>query len=191
MAIAVDIFVEDTELSPSPIAGVVVNVYNSTTLALVGSGTSDSSGQIAFILPGSASPGTTYELRFWKAGVIFENPQLIAVIDPLVGTNTNSFDFTGTVIGLPVATDPLMCRCTGRFIDFSGQSIRNQLVKVQSMNGAGALTAFPTEPVVPPPYFIDPPAPPTLLSGFQIPKVLAGSMVATTAMDFRTDSNGK
>lgn len=191
MAVSVDIFVKDTQVSPAPIQGVVVNVYNSTTLALVTSGTSDSSGHVALLLPGAASPGTNYEVRFFKTGVIFTNPQMIAVLEPVAPPNTNEFDFTGTVVTLPVATDPVMCRCTGRFIDVTGAPIKNQLVRVQALLGTGSLTKPPTEPAPPPPLWPDPPTPPNLLSGFQIPKVLYGDMVASPGVDFRTDSSGR
>ncbi len=190
MAIAVNIFVEDTTISPAPIAGVVINVYNATTLALVATGTSDVDGETALLLPGAASPGTSYEVRLYKAGVLFTNPHLIAVLEPLVGPATNDFDITGTLQTLPVATDPRMCRCTGQFINFSGTPVQNTVVRIIAVMGTGSMTKMPIVSL-PPALTIPPPLLPSLLSGFQVPKVLDGKMVSVGEMEIRTDLNGK
>lgn len=190
MAVTVNVFVNDTQVSPAPIAGVVVNVYDGTSLAFITSGTTDSGGQAAFLLPG-ASMGQAYELRFFKSGVIFTNPMDISVLDPVSPPNTNDFDTTGTVVTIPVATDPRMCRCTGQFIDFGGRPVPNTLVQVLAIMDAGELTSPPDQPDIPP-FLIQPPIPPpNVLSGFQVPKVLDGKMVSPMAMEFRTDNNGK
>lgn len=190
MAVSVDIFVKDTQVSPQPISGVVVNVYNYPALTFVTSGSTDGAGQASFLLPGSPSAGTVYEVRFFKAGVIFTNPQLIAVIDPPSSPDTNRFDVSGTVVTLPVATDPRMCRCTGQFIDFSGNPVRNTLVRIIARLGSGMLTKQPDTPVIP--WLESPPIlPPNIISGFQVPKVLDGKMVSVEAMEAKTDDNGR
>jgi hypothetical protein len=186
MATSVNIFITDTQLVPQPISGVVVNVYNGTTLDFVTAGTSDVNGQAAFSLPGAS-----YELRFFKSGVIFTNPKSIAVLEPVSPPDTNDFNVSGTVISLPVATDSRMCRCTGQFIDFSGQPINGTLVRVVAILGTGTLTKPPNAPIPPPPITIPPPTPPNMLSGFQAPKVIDGKMVSASTMEFRTDLNGK
>lgn len=191
MAVSVDIFIKDTELPPQPMAGVTVNVYNSSTFALVASGISNGAGQASFLLPGSAL-GTSYEVRFFKNGVLFENPKAISVLEPVVPPSTNRFDTSGTLTALPVATDPRLCRCTGQFVNFSGTPVRNTLVRITSMLGVGSITK-PPDLAIPPPYMdpVPPPAPPNLLSGFQMPKILDGKMVSVGTMEFRTDNNGK
>src|SRR4051812_24515311 len=125
MATPVNIFIKDNTVSTLPIAGVIANVYNPSTLALIASATSDGSGRAAFSLPGSTSPGITYEVRFFKLGVIFANPKTIQVIEPVV-TN-NDFDMAGTLLTLEVASDPRCCRCTGRFLDYSNRPLSNIL----------------------------------------------------------------
>lgn len=191
MAVAVNVFVEDTEISPQPITGVVINVYDATTLAFITSGTSDSNGEASFLLPGSVTPGTNYELRFFKAGVIFQNPRTIAVLEPVSAPDSNDFDVSGTLTTLPVATDPRMCRCTGQFINYAGQPVRNSLVRIVAILGSGGLTKPPDTPL-PPPYIISPlPAPPSVTTGFQVPKILDGKMVSVESMEFKTDTNGR
>lgn len=190
MAVSVNVFVKDTQVVPQPVSGVVVNVYNAMTLAFVTSGTTDGLGQASFLLPGSVSPGTNYELRFYKSGAIFQNPKTIAVLEPVAPPNTNDFDVSATVVTLPVATDPRMCRCTGQFITFGGQPVPNTLVQVLAILGAGSLTKPPDMPIVPWLYN-PPPLPPNILTGFQVPKVVDGKMVSLEAMEYRTDENGK
>jgi len=179
MAINVDIIVKDTQAPPRPIEGVVVNVYDSTTLALVASGLSDADGLSAFLLPGAVSPGVTYEVRLFKAGVLFSNPQLIAVLEPVTPPQTNTFDVSGTLTTIPVATDPLLCRCTGQFIDFRGQPLANNLLRVTAVQNVGYFT--PTNV----------PSPQNILSGFQVPKVIDSKMVASQTIEVRTDLNGR
>lgn len=190
MAIAVDVFIKDTETIPQPISGVVVNVYNSTTLAFITTGTSDSLGQASFLLPGTVG-GTVYELRFFKSGVVFDNPKSILVFEPIVVPSTNQFDISGTVVTLPVATDPLLCRCTGQFVGLNGAPVPNTLVRVLAILGSGNLTKPPDSPMAPPPLVATLPPLPNLLSGFQVPKVIGGKMVSSDTMEVRTDINGR
>lgn len=191
MAVSVNVFIKDTQVIPQPIVGAVVNVYDASTLVFITSGTTDGLGQASFLLPGAISPGTNYELRFFKSGVIFQNPQAIAVIDPPANPDTNDFDVSGTVVVDAVATDPRMCRCTGQFINFSGQPVANTLVRVLAIQGSGGLTDPPDSPLPPQWIAIQPPLPPNYLTGFQVPKVLDGKMVSVQAMEFRTDVNGR
>lgn len=162
MAIAVNIFVKDTQPSPQPIEGVVVNVYDPVTLLLVAAGTSDSSGLVTLLLDGT-DIGTMYELRSFKSTVLFDNPKRIEVVDPLGSGQTNDFDISGTLTTLPVATDPSMCRCTGQFVDFSGRPIVGATVRILQI----------------------------MESGFQSPKVLNSNMVSASSMTLQTDTNGK
>lgn len=160
MATPVNVFIKDNTVVPAAIQGVIANVYNPTTLALIASATSDSAGRAAFSLPGSTSPGVSYEVRFYKLGVIFANPKQIQVIEPVV-TN-NDFDMSGTLLTLETATDPNCCRCTGRLLDFSNRPLSNILIRIVAQAD---------------------------LSG-QIPKVVNGNLISAEAMNLRTDSNG-
>jgi hypothetical protein len=96
MAIAVDIIISDTELVPQPIEGVIVQVYDYVLGDLIAQATSDDTGTAAFLLPGAAAPSPLpYEVRFFKLGVLFNNPMAIAVEEPLSGTDTNNFTVSG------------------------------------------------------------------------------------------------
>lgn len=160
MAVATNIYIFDDSLTPEPVNGVVVNVYNSTTFALVASATSNSAGRAAFSLPGSTSPGTTYEVRLFKLGVIFSNPLFIQVIEPVV--SNNDFNVTGILLTLETATDPRCCRCTGRFLDYSNRPVPNILVRILAQ----------------------------AITNGQIPKIVDGNLISPEAMNLRTDENG-
>lgn len=163
MAVAVNIYIKDSAVIPQAIASVVVNVYDPSTMSLIASASSDVNGRAAFLLDGTPDPGTTYEVRFFKMGVLFPNPRLIAVKNPLPPLETNNFDVTGTLQTIPVATDPRLCRCTGQFVNYKNQPVADILIRVAALAE----------------------------SGFQTPKVVDGNMVSPSAMEFRTDSNGR
>lgn len=190
MAVPVNFYIKDTSLSPQPIQGVVVNIYNATTLAFITGGTTNVLGAAAFLLPGTGL-GQAYEVRLFKSGVSFSNPLTITVLEPVTPPNSNDFDVSGTVYTLPTATDPRLCRCTGQFIGLNGAPVNNTLVRVMAILGAGSLTPQATTPDLPPELVEPPPNPPTLLSGFQVPKVLDGKMVASDTLEARTDANGR
>lgn len=178
MSVAVNIVVKDNQPSPAPIAGVAVGVYDPTAFAFVAYGVTDSGGQAAFLLPGAASPGRTYEVRFYKMGIVFPNPSQIQVLETSLGSGsglsgaigpananqqTNIFTATGVPSVLPVATDPRCCRCTGVFLDFSNRPVRGMLVR-----------------------FYPNPEP-----GFEVPKVVDGNLVAAESFEIYTDANGR
>lgn len=163
MAISVDILVKDTQVVPAPISGVTVNVYDPVTKALVAQGTTDGSGNAAFLLPGAPGAGINYEVRFFKTGVLFWNPHLISVQDPLDVGNTNIFDISGSVQTLPVATDPRMCRCTGVFVD------------MQNLPRAGVHLELSFEAE----------------AGRETPKILDGRMLVVRSLIWKTDAEGK
>ena len=161
MAVAVGVYVKDDSLSAAPIDGVVVGVFDPVTFAAVAQGTTDVLGHASFLLPGSASPGTEYELRFFKLGVFFANPVRILVLDP---GGPNSFEMVGTVTSdLPVATDPRLCRCTGRFLNYSGRPIANMSVRIFADQSEPAMT---------------------------VPQIVDGNLVASQSMTFTTDKDG-
>jgi hypothetical protein len=165
MAVLVDIFVSSTEVVPAPIVGAVVSVYDMATgVVLAGQATTDADGLAAFSLPGG-DPSKIYEVRAYKQGVVFGGYKRIEVVEPLptgAPQNFNTFDVTGNIMTLPVATDPYLCRCTGRFVNFSNQPIFGATVRIITK--------------------VDP--------GMQTPKVLNGSMVSAEVADLKTDANG-
>jgi hypothetical protein len=162
MAVPVDLYVKDDSLSPAPIQGAVVGVFDSSTSAPLAQGTTDSNGKASFLLPGTVG-GQSYEVRFFKIGVLFANPQSISVLEPVNPPQTNVFDFSGTLVGtLPAATDPRLCRCTGRFMTFSNQPVQNMLVRIHAKAD----------------------------SGFQAPLLVDGNLVAPDKMELHTDDNG-
>lgn len=165
MAVSVNIYVSDNELTPAPISGVVVAAFDPTTFTLMGQSTTDTNGQAVFLLPGDVAPGKSIEVRLFKLGVIFDNPMTIKVLEPVVPGTPNDFDIyaTGMPGNLPVATDPRCCRCTGQFVDLTNTPIPNLAVRVMAQAE----------------------------SGTQIPKVVDSRMVAAEAMPFTTDANGR
>lgn len=124
MASPVDIFVKDDSVSPAPTPDVSVSVHNDTTKVMVAWGVTDADGRAAFLLP----PGI-YEVRLFKLGVVFPRPSRLQVTDSQDVTQ-NAFDLVGTLLSLPISTDPRTCRCTGRFVDSSNNPIPNVTVRI-------------------------------------------------------------
>jgi len=160
MTVPVDIYVKDDTAGTLPIAGVFVSVLDPVTFVVAASATTDGTGRAAFVLPGTVTPGTLYEARFFKLGVRFANPMQIRVEEPAV--TTNKFDMSGTLLVLPAATDPRVCRCTGRFVSFSNTPIAGATVRFMALAS----------------------------SGYQVPKVVDGNLVSAEAYAMRTDADG-
>lgn len=157
MAVPVDVYVNDT--LDDPISGVVVAVLDSVTTAEVATATTDGSGKAAFLLPGSG-PGIEYSVRFYKLGVRFPNPRTISVLEP--ATSPNVFEVEGDALTIPAATDPRICRCTGRFMSMAGTPLVGQLVQVSQLHA-------PNE---------------------EVPKVVDANIVAQQVEIKHTDANG-
>jgi hypothetical protein len=158
--VPVDIFVSTDEALPVPISGASVGVYDANTWSLIELVVTDVNGRAGFQLDGSLS-GTQYEVRITKLGAIFGAPKAIVVLDPAVPTN--KFDVSGTPSTLPIATDPRLCRCTARLVDFSNRPSVNALVRISSL----------PEP------------------GTQVPKLVDGNLVNTDSIELHTDKSGK
>lgn len=159
MAVAVDVYVSSDEQAPAPISGAVVSVFDSAApYVQVGQAVTDVDGRAAFLLPGT-TPAKPYEVRLYKQGVIFAGIVGIEVLEP--DTTPNVFDAYGTVVVRSVATDPRLCRCTGRFLDFSNRPMAGGIVRI-----------FTNE------------------SGFQVPKVVDGNMIAGESKTLTVDANG-
>lgn len=164
MAVAVDIILQDDSVLPAAIQGAVVGVFDPVTFASVAQGTTDVNGKASFLLPGAISPGTLYEVRYFKTGVHFANPVQIQVLEPVSPPNTNIFNGTGTLVGgLPPAVDPRVCRCTGRFVNYKNQPIPQMTVRIWHDQTESAIG---------------------------VPTVVDGNLVAAQSMTFATDVNG-
>lgn len=160
MSVPVDIYLKDGTPSTLPISGVSVSVLDPTTFAVIATAVSDVTGRASFLLPGAPAPGTPYEVRFFKLGVVFANPQQIRVEEPAL--TTNKFDMSGTLLTLPAATDPRVCRCTGRFVSFDNRPIANAMVRLNAKSE----------------------------SGYQVPKIVDGNLVSAEAYTSKTDGSG-
>lgn len=125
----VDILIESDDITPVPIDGVVVRVYDATGTTLITSGTTSAGpvpplGHVEFTLNGEPAPTPdAYQLRFFFLGASIVSPQMIEVYSPPAGspTGTNNFSVTATLLTEPVATDPLLCRASGFIRDPSGR----------------------------------------------------------------------
>jgi hypothetical protein len=118
MATPLQIRIEDDQPSPQPVSGVVVQIY--TVLGVsVTSGTTDSSGIAAFLLPDA-----TYNVLFYKQGVSIlpRQPQQI-VVSALAASN--DFLVSAHVRTLPESPDPLRCRVSGYLIGVDGLPIQD------------------------------------------------------------------
>lgn len=118
MPTSVTVTIRDDAPSPVVISGVVVQVYT-TMGVLVTSGTTNSSGVVAFALPDS-----TYNLLFYKLGVSIlpRQPQQI-VVSSLAASN--DFSITGHVSVLPESPDPLRCRVSGTLLGVDGLPVQD------------------------------------------------------------------
>jgi hypothetical protein len=159
----VEIFVRDDSPLTGSIQGATVELVDPTTFAHVATGVTGANGRSAFAVPGDYAPGKQYEVRIFKSGVIFPNPTSISVLDPVIPPVTNKFDVSGTILnswGVP--SDPKMCRCSGRFVNFSNVPLSRVLVIIYAQS----------DPL------------------YKVPKTVNHGMIASQAMEFYTDKNG-
>lgn len=108
---SVDLYLKDNTSSKNPIEGVLVRVYGADNLTLYTESVSDSSGHVGFTLYTN-----TYNIRLYKFGVGFKQPQVLEVLE----SGLNVFDVQGEVITKPSATDSRLCRASGYFRDITG-----------------------------------------------------------------------
>jgi hypothetical protein len=106
--VPVDVYVSDTSPMGSPVSGVVCRVYTQDGSIFSTQTATDGDGHVGFML----SDGATYQLRFYKFGVSFTNPQYIAVV-PAPGVN--KFDVLAELVTPPVPADRRLCTAFGFF----------------------------------------------------------------------------
>lgn len=132
MALPVDIFVITDDPVPVPVPDAVVGLYDPTTYAEVGVSTTDIHGRASFL----AIAEGDYEVRSHELGFRFVNPTLISVTDP----GPNVFNQICHPLTLSSSTDPMMCRCTGRFMGFGNQPLAGVSVRVAAKADKGTQT---------------------------------------------------
>jgi hypothetical protein len=121
----------------------------------VAQGVTDQDGIAALSLPAG-----TYELRFFKVGLLFSNPFAIPVVEDGF---VNEFEIHGMQVGnFGVPADTRLCRCVGRFVDFQNQPVPNAMVRIS--------------------------APIDLLE--KNPKVVDGNAVMRSSLEVRTNDSG-
>lgn len=108
----VEVYVTDTTPLATPLANVVVGVYNAAGSTLFTRATTDVNGRAAFYLETQ-----DYSLRFYRYHVSFGQPQLITV---LAAPETNSFSVRGEVLVPPMSPDLRLCRASGYFRNLNG-----------------------------------------------------------------------
>lgn len=113
---ATDIFVRENNALGAPMQGVVVKVLSQDGKQVYGQAETDANGVASFLLA-----VRTYQLRFFKFGANFKNPQLMELDD----APTNAFNVYGVPYVPPVSTDPRICLCSGFFRDASGAPQKN------------------------------------------------------------------
>lgn len=109
--------VNDDQIVPQPVNGVVVRVFDSTGTTFITEATTGLplAGQVMFTLNGNGPVPTTYQLRFFVNGGSIQSPQYIQVFSPpsLAPTGANNFVVTASMFTLPSATNPRLCRASG------------------------------------------------------------------------------
>jgi len=113
----VDLYALDTTPQQNPISGVVVKVLSTNGTIIWGQATTDVNGHVGFLLPAG-----TYQIRFFKFNVTFQNPLTIVVEDP---PGVNTFDVPGTLVTPPVPTDSRLCTAYGFFRKVDGSPAPN------------------------------------------------------------------
>jgi hypothetical protein len=126
---SIDILVLSDEIIPVVVDGVVVRVFDDTGTTFITDGVTgfpSLPGHVLFTLNGSASPGTTYQLRLYINGGSIPSPQYIAVYSPPGSspTGTNNFQVDAHLFTLPEATDLRLCRASGFFKTGAGRARR-------------------------------------------------------------------
>lgn len=104
----VDVFLHAGTEDGDPVANVVVKVLSQDGRILFTMGISDSSGRASFLL----ESGYTYQLRFYKFQVMFQQPLLVTIEE---APATNTFDVVCTPFVPPVTADPRLCVAFGWF----------------------------------------------------------------------------
>jgi len=113
----VEITVQDDQVVPALVDGVVVRVFDSTGTTFITEGTSGAvdPGTVQVTLNGD-NPAIQYQLRFYINGGAIVSPQYILVYSPAAAApapGTNNFTVTASMFALPTAPNSRLCRISG------------------------------------------------------------------------------
>jgi hypothetical protein len=112
----VEITVQDDQIVPQLVDGVVARVFDETGTTFITEATTGSvlPGKVQVTLNGD-DPPIRYQLRFYITGGSILSPQYIDVYSPPAAspTGANNFLITASVFTLPVAVNPYLCRASG------------------------------------------------------------------------------
>lgn len=121
-AVAINVQEADT----TPINTVKVAIYDATNTVLLGSGTTDASGQFAFTIDNG-----NYKIRLSKLQTNF------SATEDLVVSGITSATYIGEVLTIPVPSDPQVCRIDSYSFNQSGQN------PTQTFDGTAQITSLP------------------------------------------------
>lgn len=148
-AVTVNLAVLDNQGTPAPVDGVLFRIFDDSDVFVTEVSTGNvtpGSGVADVTLDGTASPGTEYIVRLYKAGLSFSGgpTQRIQILDPLVPPETNIFDFEALLPVVNASQDPQMCRITGRLVDDSLRPLPNKRVDFIRHQGrlSGVVSGF-------------------------------------------------
>jgi hypothetical protein len=126
----VQLVVSTDDVPPEDLADVRIRIYDAADAFLTeirtGQGGETDPSIASVHLPGSATPGTLYRARLFRAGYEFPlgPTQLFRVMDPLPVGTQNVFDFEAHLRTPEESTVDELCRLTGRFTDLSLRPVR-------------------------------------------------------------------
>ena len=113
------------------VENVYVGLHDSASKALLQSDTTDVSGVAVFPNVDEALNAGVYEIRIVPSApsaVVLGKVQNITVLAS-PPADPNDFNVQVTLEGLSTAVNPRLCRCSGYFVDSTGQPIQNLSVK--------------------------------------------------------------
>lgn len=117
----VTIICTDDDPSKTPVAGVVVRIFDSAGVTFIMQGTTDSDGKVLFNLLAPVA----YQARFFKPKYSLYPVQNFSVLEAPVAPETNEFPIVGHVFKPPEAVHPRLCRCSGFFLYPNGAPAPN------------------------------------------------------------------
>lgn len=109
----VDFVVKDTSPLHNPVEAVLVKIFSQDGRLVFEQSQTDAAGHAGFLL----AAGFSYQARFYKQQVSFQNPQLFDVLE---APATNAFDINAEIAAPPVPTDPRLCTAFGYFRTVTG-----------------------------------------------------------------------
>lgn len=127
---AVYLTVLDDDAYSTPVAGVVVRVFNNTGTVFQTQAITDEAGIVSFTL---LAP-LTYSVRLYKEKFSIKQPQLLPVVEnPEFLPISNNFIARGHAYKPPESVHPRLCRCSGFFKNLDNSPAREHSIHVISV----------------------------------------------------------